>query len=103
MSDVRELLPLYALGVLDADEVRQVERAVAADPALAAELAAYADAAALIAAPVQPSPDVKTRLLASVAGRHGRDQRSVLGVDVAHAGGTLSWLWLCLWVCVVAW
>jgi putative transcriptional regulator len=73
MSDVRELLPLYALGVLDADEARQVERAVAADPALAAELAAYADAAALIAAPVAPSPDVKTRLLASVGG--GRLER----------------------------
>lgn len=73
MSDVRELLPLYALGVLDADEARQVERAVAADPALAAELAAYADAAALIAAPVPPSPDVKTRLLASVGG--GRLER----------------------------
>jgi putative transcriptional regulator len=73
MSDVRELLPLYALGVLDADETRQVERAVAADPALAAELAAYADAAALIAPPVVPPADVKARLLASVGG--GRFER----------------------------
>ena len=49
MSDIRELLPLHALGVLEADEAREVERAVAADPALAAELAAYRDAASLIA------------------------------------------------------
>jgi putative transcriptional regulator len=71
--DVRELLPLFALGVLDADEASEVERAVAADPALAAELAAYRDAAALIAAPVEPAPDVKARLLASVGG--GRFER----------------------------
>jgi putative transcriptional regulator len=73
MSDVRELLPLHALGVLDADEAKAVEQAVAADPALAAELAAYRDAAALVAAPVAPPPDVKARLLASAGG--GRFER----------------------------
>ena len=72
-NDVRELLPLHALGVLDDAEAAQVERAVAADPALAAELAAYRDAASLIAAPVAPPPDVKARLLASVGG--GRFER----------------------------
>ncbi len=73
MSDIRELLPLHALGVLDADEAREVERAVLADPALAAELAAYRDAAGLIAPPVAPPPDIKARLLASVGG--GRFER----------------------------
>ncbi len=73
MSDIRELLPLHALGVLGADEAREVERAVAADPALAAELAAYRDTASLLAAPVAPPPDIKARLLASVGG--GRFER----------------------------
>jgi putative transcriptional regulator len=75
MTDVRELLPLHAIGVLDADEAKAVEKAVAADPALAAELAAFRDAAALIAppAPVAPSPDIKARLLASAGG--GRFER----------------------------
>lgn len=68
-TDLRELLPLYALGVLDADEAAVVERAVAADPALAAELASYRDAAHRVAdvvAPVAPPPEIKARLLASV-------------------------------------
>jgi mannose-6-phosphate isomerase-like protein (cupin superfamily) len=70
-GDVRELLPLYALGILDGDEARVVERAVAGDAALAAELAAYQDTADALGdavAPVAPSPDIKARLLASVGG-----------------------------------
>lgn len=64
MSDVRQLLPLYALGVLDDTEARTVEEAVASDPALAAELDAF-----LAMAPVAtPSPEVKARLLASIGG-----------------------------------
>ena len=37
MTDIRELLPLYALDALelDGDEAREVEQAVAADPQLA--------------------------------------------------------------------
>ncbi|MBA3820523.1 MAG: cupin domain-containing protein, partial [Deltaproteobacteria bacterium] len=68
MIDVRELLPMYALGILEADEAGIVERAAASDPALAAELAGYQDSASLLIAPVTPSPDVKARLLASVGG-----------------------------------
>jgi len=71
--DIKELLPLYALGILDADEERAVEAAVARDPALAAELASYRDAATAMIAPETPSADVKTRLLASIgAGRFER-------------------------------
>jgi quercetin dioxygenase-like cupin family protein len=89
--DVRELLPLYALGapgsrspggpgssgalwttaLLDPDEVLLVERAVARDPRLAAELAAYqqaADALATAVEPVAPAQSVKRRLLASAGG-----------------------------------
>ncbi|HEU0033378.1 MAG TPA: zf-HC2 domain-containing protein, partial [Kofleriaceae bacterium] len=72
-SDVRELLPLYALGILDPDEAQAVERAVAADPGLAAELDAYQASTDALVAPVEPSPDVKLRLLASVGG--GRFER----------------------------
>lgn len=65
-ADIRELLPLYALGILEPDEASVVERAVAQDPALAAELASFQATTELLAAPVAPAPDVKARLLASV-------------------------------------
>lgn len=70
-DDIRELLPLYALGILEPDELQTVERAVARDPQLAAELLAYQDTAHQLItpiAPVEPSPAVKARLLASVGG-----------------------------------
>jgi len=70
MTDVRELLPLYALDLLDADEVRAVEQAVAADPALRDELRSFQRTAEAVVAPVAPSPAVKARLMASIgAGR----------------------------------
>lgn len=71
MANVRELLPLHALGVLDADESAEVERAIAVDAALALELAGYVQAAGAIGAavtPVAPSPAVLQRLLASTGG-----------------------------------
>jgi len=67
-TDVRELIPLYALGILDDDEVRAVERAVAADPAIARELKEYQRTAEAIVAPAAPSPNVKARLMASIGG-----------------------------------
>lgn len=67
-DDIRELLPLYALGVLEPDELASVERAIARDPALAAELVAYEDTAHQLAVPVEPSPAVRSRLLASIGG-----------------------------------
>ena len=67
-TDIRELLPLYALGILEPDEAQAVERAITTDSALAAELASYQASADLIVAPVTPSADVKTRLIASIGG-----------------------------------
>lgn len=67
-DDIRELLPLYALGILEPDELRSVERAVASDPTLAAELLAFQDTANELVAPVEPPAHVKSRLLASVGG-----------------------------------
>jgi len=68
-ANIRELLPLYAVNALAADEAAEVERAVQADPALAAELDSYLG----LLTPVTPSPDVKARLLASIGG--GRFER----------------------------
>ena len=63
--DVRELLPLYALGELAADDAAAVERALETEPALARELDQYLGLVA-----VAPPVDVKARLLASAgAGR----------------------------------
>jgi putative transcriptional regulator len=70
-GDVRELLPLYALGILETDEASAVERAVAGDAALAAELASYQQTTGALGSviqPVAPSPAVKQRLMASAGG-----------------------------------
>lgn len=64
--DVRELLPLYALGILEPDEAKTVERAVAADAGLAKELAAFQQTAEALVVPLAPPANVKARLLASV-------------------------------------
>lgn len=66
VDDIHELLPLYALGILSAEERAAVDAAIARDPALAAELASLSDATAALIAPVAPSPDVEARLMASV-------------------------------------
>jgi putative transcriptional regulator len=62
-TDIRELLPLYALGELSGDEAAAVERAVDADPKLAAELDGYLELGA-----IAPAPDLKARLIASAGG-----------------------------------
>lgn len=67
---VAELLPLYALGLLDGDEATQVENAIAADPSLARELASLEDS---LIEPIAPPPDLEKRLMASVGG--GRFER----------------------------
>jgi putative transcriptional regulator len=65
MTDVRELLPLYALGILEADESSAVERALATDPSLVEELRQYQLATEEMVETVTPSPSVKARLLGS--------------------------------------
>ena len=66
VSDIRELLPLYALGILTPEETAVVDAAVTGDATLAAELAAYCDATTDLIAPETPTDEVKTRLLASI-------------------------------------
>jgi mannose-6-phosphate isomerase-like protein (cupin superfamily) len=73
--DLAELLPLYALGALDDAEAAEVARAVAGDPALAAELETLLTASVDLAAAapgLAPSPAVRDRLLASVDTRFER-------------------------------
>lgn len=69
-GDVRELLPLYALGILEADEIGVVERAIASDAALAAELASFREASDAVRTVIEvaPAPEVIRRLMASVGG-----------------------------------
>lgn len=62
---IRELLPLYAMGLLEGDEAQMVENAIAADPALARELDSFDDA---LVTPVAPDPDLVNQLLASTGG-----------------------------------
>ncbi len=71
MTAIRDLLPAYALGALDDDEAELVVRAVAVDPALAAELHALFDAAGELGGlvqPVAPSAAGRARLLDAVRG-----------------------------------
>jgi hypothetical protein len=70
-DDVHEMLPLYALGILEPDEAAFIERAIATDAALAAALAEYQQTTGELGTglePVAPSPDVMTRLFASIGG-----------------------------------
>jgi hypothetical protein len=99
MTDVRELLPLYAAGACDADERRLVEAAVDKDPALAAELAAFHDAAAVLSVAVPriaPASHVKARLMASVGG--GRFEKlaerfgAIFDVTLDRARELFGWI-----------
>ncbi|HEY1816481.1 MAG TPA: cupin domain-containing protein [Kofleriaceae bacterium] len=68
-AEIRELLPLHALDLLEGDEAVAVDRAVASDANLAGELASLRDAAySIVDAPVAPPPDIERRLMASVGG-----------------------------------
>ena len=69
-----ELLPLYAMGALDATESAEVERALTSHPALATELDRWREAIAALgesAEPVAPPRAVRARLLASLDGESG--------------------------------
>lgn len=64
-----ELLPLYAMDALGDDDVAEVERGLAAHPALRREVARWRDAFAALALTEEPAaadPRVRIRLLASL-------------------------------------
>jgi anti-sigma-K factor RskA len=68
LDDLRELLPLYALDALPAEEREQLEEALEAHPELWAELKALRETAADLGAavPAQPRPELKARLLSRI-------------------------------------
>jgi hypothetical protein len=75
MKRLADSLAAYAIGALDADDAATVERELATDHALAAELAELeASAAALCDTLVPREPDqaVRARLMASTVGRFAR-------------------------------
>ena len=67
-DDLRADLPLYALGTLEAEDRAAVEAALAADPALAAELREWTELVGLMAldAPDAAPSDLRDRLIARV-------------------------------------
>jgi quercetin dioxygenase-like cupin family protein len=71
MTNLEELLPLYALGVLDPEDERIIEQALVERPDLAKEISAYRETAAELAAlvvPIKPSAHVQRRLMSAVGG-----------------------------------
>ena len=65
-AEIRDLIPAYALGNLDADEVADVTRHLADCASCRSELDAFGavvDALALAAPEAAPSPEVRRRLL----------------------------------------
>lgn len=68
-NDIRELLPLYALGGLTEEEVHLLEVALHRDPFLEAELADLTETTALLplaASPIQPSAEMTADLMKRV-------------------------------------
>ncbi len=99
MTDIHELLPLYALDMLEGEEKRAVEHALAEQPELAAEMAAFQDTAAelfILAEPLKPGAHVKMRLLSSIGG--GRFERftatfaRLFDVTAEKARELLGWI-----------
>lgn len=68
METMKDLAPAYALGMLEDDERAAFERALATDPSLALELAAFRETAGLIGEsvmPLTPPASLRARVLAT--------------------------------------
>ena len=94
----RELLPLYALGTLDGEELREFERYVAANrDRCGAEIAEFETTASLLAlaAPAaQPSPDVLGRVMQAIEGEKRQPVRpSSPPAEERTDWGTLLFRW----------
>lgn len=101
--DVRELLPLHALGALEAEEAKLVEQAIAEDAALRRTLDGYREVAHALAdalAPVRPPVDLRGRLFSSVdeickpprLDRFSRRIAELFDVTVEKARMFLGWV-----------
>jgi hypothetical protein len=65
-DEARELLPAFAVGALDPDELLAVEDALHRFPELATELRGYTDTAAAIAVPVAAPDALRSRFLEAI-------------------------------------
>jgi anti-sigma factor ChrR (cupin superfamily) len=92
-----ELLPLHALGALDEREAAEVERALAAHPALHGELAHWRDAITALGEampPEPPTPSMRSRLLDALVAapleRFSSAVASLFDVTVERARAALA-------------
>ncbi|WP_152189071.1 anti-sigma factor [Georgenia satyanarayanai] len=83
-DEVRELLPAWALDAVTPEEAAAVERAVAADPALAEEARALREVAALLASGASEAPPEALR--AAVLDRVSRTPQDAAGTDSEDDG-----------------
>jgi anti-sigma-K factor RskA len=94
---ILDLLPAYALGVLDEPDLAQVERHLATCAACADELRAYEEAAvALVFATAPPAPappDLEQRLMERIAQRARQTDRHIAAPSVEPRRSLLDRLW----------
>lgn len=102
-AELRELAAAYALGALDAAESASFEAAMAADPALAREVAEYREVQALMAeaggAPALP-PALKGRVMARVSASKTATLATPVPGPVRTS--TPAWAWLSVAAALVA-
>ena len=101
-ADVRDLLPLYALGALEGTEDCEVvcSHLATGCPDCAAELASHARAASALPAalpPIAPRADVRAALEKKLAAAPRAPGADVIPLDAARRGATggkrVSWVW----------
>ncbi len=94
-DEFKDLVPLYALGALDGEDLARFRDHVAGCDDCRARLREHERAAVELAAslpPIRPSPGLRARVLAAAAGpsRHGRAIRWVAGLAAAAAAVLLA-------------
>lgn len=94
-DDLRELIPAYCLGALDADDRARVERDLPACPELAAEIASYEALAQGLSRSVPlvtPPPELRAALLQAAAVPAAAPRRALRGWALAAAALLLALL-----------
>lgn len=95
-AELRDLAAAYALGSLAPEEARQIEAAMARDPALAEEVAAFREVSALLAdagGQLQPGPGLKARVLERIAAEKEARLAPATVAPVAAGSGQRRFPW----------